>query len=223
MDVDSDGNFIYVGGGLLADHIGGDNEKKAHNAYHRTPTGWLASLLLSDVGGGHNPIAPEEEGATTLVQCASLPVPVQALHLRGNELITGGPQPLLTYWRNHNLGSHTTQPSGRYTSRPIPSHDSTYHISHITYQLIPSNMKCISTDMAFFFLAEPVSSMETSSQSIFAIASYGTDSATREAQHDDSQVMLMWSVVCVLCSVCAVFCVKCYTAQCHIMHVSVTS
>ena len=90
-----DGNFIYVGGGVETSKVSGS---KAHNTFHRTCTGFLASFFLSDDN------ANIEEDLATLVLCRATPVPVQVLHLSGSELVTGGSQPLLTFWTSHNLG-----------------------------------------------------------------------------------------------------------------------
>jgi hypothetical protein len=98
MDVDPAGNFVYLGGGVQASSQTSAG-RETSRAFHRAPTGWLASFFLSE----SNPSSPEED-ATTLVKCAALPVPIQKLIVQGTELVTGGAQPVLTFWRSHSLG-----------------------------------------------------------------------------------------------------------------------
>lgn len=135
MDVDVEGNFVYLGGGGESSK---DNSNKTNNVFHRASSGWLASFFLSDFD-----VNDEESDAITLVKCVSLPVPVQTLHLHENELVTGGAQPLLSYWRCHSLGECLTE---------------------------RACLTCFNNN--HLLVLEHMSSMQTSAQSIFAIASH---------------------------------------------------
>lgn len=107
MDVDLDGNFIYVGGGIDASRAAGTKGVKAFHQPHR---GWLASFMLSNASNTASIDKTHMNGGgvdnmTTLIKCIEVPVPIQTLLLRGTELVTGGSQPLLTYWRSYSLGN----------------------------------------------------------------------------------------------------------------------
>ena len=95
LDVDSDGNFLYVGGGMhrqsptspsAAAGVGRKGASKAS-------MGWL---LCAHIGTGG--------GACLPVHSTEAPSPVQEVQLRGGDLLTGGTEAVLRQWHAAALG-----------------------------------------------------------------------------------------------------------------------
>jgi hypothetical protein len=93
LDMDMDGNFMYIGGGVEFPSSSGANGKV------------VASGFMACVHLGAGVSGAGTQGGMMMVNSATTGSPVQELRVRGSDILTGSPQPLLNIWHASTLGN----------------------------------------------------------------------------------------------------------------------